>query len=117
MTASLQVGRVLGRGREHRKAAPLFEGSLQRLYPSGVSHLCYQGRDLVQKVAPAPELVCQMGLPNICSGVDAVAGLRVSPGLEQSGLLPLTQSRWSDPQLPREPSDEASTELIVVLAP
>ena len=117
MTVILQEGRQLGRGREHRKStrrelnAPLSQGSLQRLYPSGVSHLRYQGRDLVQKVAPTSELVRQVRVPDVRGRIDPVAGVWVPVGLDQPGLLPLAQSRWSDPQLPREPSDEDNSAL------
>ena len=76
---------------------PLSEGGLQRLCPSGVSYLRYQGRDLVQKVAPAPELVRQAHVPDVSGSIDALAGVRVPVGLDQPGLLPLTKGRRYDP--------------------
>jgi hypothetical protein len=103
-----EVGGELGCGGEHRKApdresgAPLIEGRLQRGYPSGASHLRYEGRELAQQVAPTPELVRQVRVPNVRGGVDAVAGGRVSAGLDQAGLLPLAEGRWPDPELPDE---------------
>lgn len=71
MTVLLKVGRELGCGREHREAArrepgaPLPEGRFQWGNPPGAPHLRYEGRDLAQQVARAPQLVGQVRVPDV----------------------------------------------------
>lgn len=83
---------------------PVVQGTGQGVGAAGGADLLHHGRDVVQRIAAAPEEVRELGVPDVTGPEEAVSGAGVPCGRDDAGVLPVPQGCRGD----TEPAGECA---------